>query len=284
VRPRAPRRPVPLPVVLDGIPPALCGESRWVLWRYALKCARWTKLPYQFGGSMAKSNAPETWCNFDRAVSALARGCFDGLGFVLGDGWAGVDIDHYVGHTCALVEAIPGYRERSPSGRGLKVIGRGSRVGGQIDFAMEPPAFTTWTGARFFTVTGQSPCGNPKDDLSPFIEAHFTPPACKLLVDYPAAPGTLQGYRLAADLSDDDLLLQMVGSDNGADVLALWRGDTSGYGLDHSRADLALVRHLAFWTNYDFARVDRLFRQSGLMRPKWIAASYRRSTLGKALR
>jgi primase-polymerase (primpol)-like protein len=74
----------------------------------------------------------------------------------------------------------------------------------------------------------------------------------------------------------------VVGADNGDKFLALWRGDTSIHGGDHSRADQALVSMLAFWTNYDAARVDRLFRQSGLMRDKWHADSYRRATLRKA--
>ncbi|MFQ7644172.1 hypothetical protein, partial [Ruthenibacterium lactatiformans] len=37
----------------------------------------------------------------------------------------------------------------------------------------------------------------------------------------------------------------------------------------HSEADIALCNALAWWTNCDAARVDRLFRQSGLMREKW---------------
>lgn len=49
----------------------------------------------------------------------------------------------------------------------------------------------------------------------------------------------------------------------------LWAGDTSEIGCDHSRADLALCRRLSFWCKGDLERVDRLFRQSGLMRDKW---------------
>lgn len=48
----------------------------------------------------------------------------------------------------------------------------------------------------------------------------------------------------------------------------LWSGDISGYKF-HSEADLALCNMLAYRTNGGPARVDRLFRQSGLMRPKW---------------
>ena len=36
-----------------------------------------------------------------------------------------------------------------------------------------------------------------------------------------------------------------------------------------SEADLALCRLLAFYTNCDAGEIDRLFRQSGLYRPKW---------------
>ena len=56
---------------------------------------------------------------------------------------------------------------------------------------------------------------------------------------------------------------------NGDRFGRLWQGDTSDYGNDHSRADLALCRILSFWCRGDAERVDRLFRRSGLMRDKW---------------
>ncbi|MBM3271540.1 MAG: DUF3987 domain-containing protein, partial [Candidatus Sericytochromatia bacterium] len=51
--------------------------------------------------------------------------------------------------------------------------------------------------------------------------------------------------------------------------------------------DLALCSHLAFWTGPDPARIDRLFRQSGLMRDKWdekrLDSTYGAVTIAKAL-
>ena len=44
--------------------------------------------------------------------------------------------------------------------------------------------------------------------------------------------------------------------------------DTTGY-QSKSEADIALCNMLAFWTNRDVERIDRLFRASGLMRDKW---------------
>ena len=62
----------------------------------------------------------------------------------------------------------------------------------------------------------------------------------------------------------------------------LWGGDASGYGSDPSRADLALCSRLARHTG-DAAQVDRLFRRSGLYRPKWERSDYRERTLARAL-
>ena len=66
--------------------------------------------------------------------------------------------------------------------------------------------------------------------------------------------------------SDEELLQRAKAAKNGARFTSLWAGDTSDFGSDHSRADLALCRLLSFWCKGDLDRVDRLFRQSGLMR------------------
>jgi primase-polymerase (primpol)-like protein len=49
----------------------------------------------------------------------------------------------------------------------------------------------------------------------------------------------------------------------------LWEGSNDARSGDWSRADLALVDHPAWWSQGDVAQIDRLFRQSGRMRPKW---------------
>lgn len=72
----------------------------------------------------------------------------------------------------------------------------------------------------------------------------------------------------AEDLSDSELLDRIFYSARGYGIEALFRGDISSYS-SHSEADLALMSHLAYWTNGDANRMDRLFRQSGLMREKW---------------
>lgn len=78
----------------------------------------------------------------------------------------------------------------------------------------------------------------------------------------------LGGVSQPVALDDTALLERMFRSKHGGDIRRLWEGDTSGY-ESHSEADLALAGHLMWWTGNDTGRADRLFRQSGLYRPKW---------------
>ena len=88
-------------------------------------------------------------------------------------------------------------------------------------------------------------------------------------------------------LDDAALLAKAHAARNSAKFTQLWHGNTSGYGGDDSAADMALCCMLAFWTQ-DAAQLDRLFRQSGLMRPKWDSKrgdeTYGSNTITAALR
>jgi RecA-family ATPase len=84
------------------------------------------------------------------------------------------------------------------------------------------------------------------------------------------SPASSNGHRPVepVDLDDQALLERAMTAANGAKFSALWRGDTGGY-ASHSEADAGLALLLAWWTGRDVARMDSLFRQSGLMRAKW---------------
>jgi hypothetical protein len=75
----------------DRIPAEMREARRWFVWRYELRDGRRTKVPYNpLAGRRASSIDPSTWTTFEQA--SAARG-FDGLGFALGGGFAGVDLD-----------------------------------------------------------------------------------------------------------------------------------------------------------------------------------------------
>lgn len=70
-----------------------------------------------------------------------------------------------------------------------------------------------------------------------------------------------------------------------ADVLGRVYPSTTGDAWDRSSADQALLNHLAFYAGKNTARIDRLFRRSGLMRDKWDKrADYRSESVSKAVR
>ncbi|MBO6793229.1 MAG: hypothetical protein JJ895_04925 [Balneolaceae bacterium] len=66
-------------------------------------------------------------------------------------------------------------------------------------------------------------------------------------------------------------------------------GDLTQYEGDQSRADLRLVHFFSKWCGFDADRINRLFRSSKLMRPKWDkkhrldGATYGQMTIEKAL-
>jgi len=92
------------------------------------------------------------------------------------------------------------------------------------------------------------------------------------IIDEIAGPGV--------DLPDAELLRRATASKSGDTIQALldgdhslWRGRDSRY-PSQSEADMGLCFYLAFWTAGDPERIDRLFRESGLMREKWDRRHY----------
>jgi putative DNA primase/helicase len=90
------------------------------------------------------------------------------------------------------------------------------------------------------------------------------------------APEPFAAFRTTAaapepDSDDDEARLGKARtSRNGARFVRLHDvGDIGAYGNDRSRADQALCNDLAFWFDADPNRIDRRFRGSALMRPKW---------------
>jgi primase-polymerase (primpol)-like protein len=285
-------RPIALPVHVENIPAALKAERRWVVWRYVWKAkenasGRWSKILCSPDGAFAKSNDPTTWTTFADALTAYQAGGFDGIGFCLGDGWAGIDLDNVNSRVCAFIDQLPCYIETSPSGNGYKAVGRSARMGGEVTFdGAKLPAFTTWQGARFFTITGQG-SGDPTVDISVLIDEWFpvTRPSPMPLANRPAyIQDGSRGTELINDVpqTDDAILLLAATATNREKFLKLFRGDMRDYGDDHSRADQALINILFYWCNGNKGQIDRLFRQSALMRDHWDTRSYRECTLRKA--
>ncbi|HAJ36325.1 MAG TPA: hypothetical protein DCL15_11595, partial [Chloroflexi bacterium] len=260
--------------IRENFPDELLQLDQWVLWRLApRKNDKPTKQPYSVTGSLASTTDPRTWAPFEEAARLFVRGGYDGVGFVFSDTdpYVGIDLDGHCtdGQLDAwaldAVNRLDSYTELSPSGTGVHVIVRGVMPGGRgrKDQAL---GLEMYDRARFFTVTGRPLDGRgwltipERQEAIDWLLAQLRTKGEATTAAPPATPGTL----------DDDALLQrMFASKNGAAIRRLWEGDVSAYNGDESAADLALCNHLAFWTGNDAARIDRLVRQSGLMRDKW---------------
>jgi hypothetical protein len=278
-------KPQALPVNTDGIPSELRQLPQWVGWRYERRKEKWTKVPVSPTGSAASATDPKTWAAFDQAFAAYCRHKWDGIGFVFstGGGFAGVDLDDcrdpktgtLAAWAAAIVSDLDSYTEVSPSGTGVKVFLRGAvPVGGNRRGNVE-----MYDHGRYFALTGQRLDGSPPNvnDRGPQLaELHrrvfdtASPPPGLAACNGRASPNrcTTRATNGSSTFSDDELVRRASADANGDKFTRLWSGDTSGYDSD-SEADLALCRLLAFWTGPDPERIDRLFRQSGLMRNKW---------------
>lgn len=287
---------VPIPAEPTRVPGELRALRRWACWRGAWKpCGRIDKPPINVRTrQFASSTDPSTWSTFDDAVAALERDrSLWGLSFALtsDDDLVGIDLDDCVDEhgniapeAQAVIDEFDTYAEVSPSGTGVKVFLRGCKPEGSRCRKLDVfgcKEIEIYEHARFFAVTGAHVEGTPvaieeRQGQLETLCGRLWPPEAKSTRNAKPTSGGFEG-------SDRELLEKMFAAENGDAVERLFGGDISAYGDDHSRADIALCTHLAFWTNGNFERIDMLFRMSKLFRKKWERHDYRRSTITRAI-
>ena len=70
-------------------------------------------------------------------------------------------------------------------------------------------------------------------------------------------------------LTDEQVMQHALKSESGDKFKALYNGQWEELYDSQSDADMALVSMLAFWCGNVEEQIDRIFRESGLMREKW---------------
>jgi len=131
------------------LPPQMQAANRWLVHRQ--------KQPFYPDGTPRRGvlDTPEDAArmgSFGDALRAYEAGGFDGIGFALGDGWQGIDLDYIEANGLAhLVDKLPGYVEHSPSGKGVHAIGFGESFNNLDANASGVEAYCS---KRFFTITG----------------------------------------------------------------------------------------------------------------------------------
>ena len=273
----------------ETLPDALTSREQWLCWRAEKRDGKQTKIPVDpASGAFASTTDPDTWSDFSSARERVTSPETEavGVGFVFTDDdpIVGVDLDDCriteTGKTrewaSDIVDRLDSFTEISPSGTGYHVLVEGTLPEGRN----RKGDVELYETARFFTVTGDHVEGTPenirerKQSLQAVHREYVASTddndteSRSSESDAATVDDDTEATPTAASLSDQQLLQRAKNAANGEKFSRLWRGNTAGY-ESHSEADMALCSLLAFWTGGDATQLDRLFRDSGLMREKW---------------
>ena len=259
---------------MTALPDSIIQNGLFCCWKYEERNGRKTKVPYQpETGLGAKSNDPSSFVPYKTAVQASG---YDGIGIGIFNGICAIDLDncvsdsgYYTQTAAEIVALMHSYTEYSPSGNGLHILfsAKGFQYDTKRFYIMNHQAgievYVAGATNKYVTVTGNH-CedyeyGDRTQELQVLLDKFMRRPEI-------GSENAINAKN--SDLSMEQLLQLAKNSKNGAAFTALWNGSLEGYSSP-SEADLALCSHLAFWTGRDAAKMDAMFRQSGLMRGKW---------------
>ena len=302
---------------MQSLPPALAALGayrQFVIYKTvasAKRIGKTDKLPVN-PATLAVSNAhdPSIWVDADTAcASAMALGDGWGVGFVFTtlDPFWFLDIDNCLVNgqwspvAQELCSTLNGAAvEISQSGTGLHIIGIGSLPDHGCKNAAQ--GLELYHNERFVALTGVAAMGDAATDCSAtllgVVARYFPAPVRGESVEWSDSP-----VDEWSGPDDDALLLsKALASKSASGVFGgrasfadLWnnneavlakcypvQNDRDPY--DRSSADAALAQQLAFWTGKNHTRIERLMRQSGLVREKWDGhPSYMQMTVSSAV-
>lgn len=240
-----------------------------------------------------------------------------GVGIALSDtGIFGIDLDNVVNkerwiatrEAAEIMQKLNTYTEISPSGKGLHILGLGELPANikkiakpkndifgteKAEYQLFDSGYMTVSG----DVVGSYEIAERTEQLAAAYELYFrevtpieSPNTQKPSTTKPSYSSSVvsSGYTYerwleeVKTLSDAEILERIfLSGSTGRDVQALYNGDMSKYGNDHSRADQALCTYLYGFTS-DRATTERLFRTSQLYRASGKSRNYLERTLNKA--
>lgn len=222
-----------------------------------------------------------TWGTYEQAVNACKQYNYSGIGFVFTaeSEYCGIDIDHCIDangeinkNALDIVDTMDSYAEISPSGTGVHIIYKGkvhddwkkkktNALGEGVHLEM-------YQKDRYFTVTENRFNTSDVNEREKYAELIYK--AYMQAAEKPKSEEKSSDKKSKhLTLTDKDIIDKAMNSSSGMKFSRLFNGDTSDYDNDDSRADMAFCSMLAFWCQKDIDMMDRIFRQSGLMRDKW---------------
>lgn len=248
---------------VNQIPDELKNTEQWV-------CYDYDKMPYNpKTGDCAKTNDSSTWGTYQEALSTAKNSKYAGVGYVFSrdDLYVGIDLDRCLNPKTGKLEDwaqkiiidLNSYTEVSPSGKGVHIIAKGSLPSG----GNKKDGVEMYDNGRYFTMTGDifQSMTNIKNRENEIVNLHnkiFGQNKTSCLVP-------IEKQKVLSDKEVKKLIYQ---SKNYTNFIKLMKGNYTGY-PSQSEADLALAGILACYCGDNENQIDRIFRQSKLMRPKW---------------
>lgn len=248
------------------IPTELHHIKQWVCWKkLPLENGKVTKKPIN---PMTNDNAsvsnPNTWSDMMGAIIGAEQYALDGIGFVLENGYFGVDLDDCTEELKEeFINQLQSYTEISQSGKGIHIICKG-----EIPKSARTKGVEIYKGGRFFVMTGNAINDYQIEDcterIKPLYEKYIL--ETKPKIDQP----TQSIIQQSIQLTDQDLIYKANNSRNGQQFRMLFDGNWEALNYpSQSEADMAFCNLLAFWSGRNENQMDRIVRMSGLFREKW---------------
>ncbi|EHL11129.1 hypothetical protein HMPREF9629_00666 [Peptoanaerobacter stomatis] len=275
----------------ENIPDNLKKEKRWCLYKIIQRDGKNTKLPLMPSAKPAKSNDKMTWHFYEDCIAALNRNIGEGLGFFLGEGYIGIDIDKVSDDimaysldyrassmTADFLREISTYAELSPSKTGLHFIGKGKVPGER----KRHKNLEIYDEGRFFTVTGnvikdrdRNKVINIDSELKPLYEKYM-PKTTVINSEYRKNQVNtfykenpfVQRYRQSSNDVLELLFEKGYFSYTGEDLRRIYYGNYESYFNSRSETDFFMLKRLLYYTS-DINEAVSLIENSGLKREKW---------------
>ena len=266
-------------VDIKNIPAELKTSCRFCVWKFEKRNGQKTKMPYNpANGDRARINDLRTFADFKTTLVTYAMGGYDGIGIAVGSGIGAFDIDHCIREDGTLndtadtvLSVFPtAYVEKSPSGKGLRGFFHVPE-----DYVYDKTVYyinnrskgleVYMPGAtnRFVTVTGDV----YRTGEIPNDETAMTTLLDTLMKRNKQVQQT--HFQHHSYLDDEAVIAHANEASNSEKFKKLFAGEWEDLYGSQSDADMAFLSILAFWCGCDEEQMDRIFRTSGLMRPKW---------------
>lgn len=265
----------------ENIPDELKREKRWCLYKIIQRDGKNTKLPLMPNGKPAKSNDKTTWNSYEDCITSLNQNIGDGLGFMLGDGYIGIDIDkvsddifvysmdyHAKSMTADFLRGISTYAEISPSKTGLHFIGKGEVPGIRKRYKN----LEIYDKDRFFTITGNIIKDRDRNKIIN-IDSELSPLYEKYMPKINVINSENKRNQITTFLKDDQDILEKLFdrgyfSYTGEDLRTIYYGNYESYFNSRSEADFFMLQRLLYYTA-DVEQSISFMENSGLKREKW---------------